>query len=111
MTQPSSAMAQPGGSSPKGVGAWKLRAEQFTTLINQAPLGVYLVDADFKIRDVNTMARPVFGDLADKGEGMDFATTIRHIWEPAYAAEVIEIFRRVLETGEPYATSERAEMR
>src|SRR5207342_3631796 len=29
------------------------RSEQFQTLLNQAPLGVFVVDADFRIRDVN----------------------------------------------------------
>ena len=31
----------------------QLRTAQFATLLNQAPLGVYLVDADFRIREVN----------------------------------------------------------
>ena len=30
-----------------------MRTAQFETLLNQAPLGVYLVDADFRIREVN----------------------------------------------------------
>ena len=37
------------------------RNAQFETLIGQAPLGIYLVDADFRISEVNPTARAVFG--------------------------------------------------
>ena len=37
------------------------RGEQFVTLLNQAPLGLYLVDSDFRIREVNPAALSVFG--------------------------------------------------
>jgi signal transduction histidine kinase/DNA-binding response OmpR family regulator len=32
---------------------FRLRTAQYETLLNEAPLGVYLVDADFRIREVN----------------------------------------------------------
>jgi len=38
---------------------------QFETLVNEAPLGVYLVDADFRIRQANPTATPVFGNIPD----------------------------------------------
>ena len=43
--------------------ALRYRSEQYETLFHQAPLGVYLVDADFRIREVNPVALPVFGDI------------------------------------------------
>ena len=55
--------------------AFRLRTEQFETLLMEAPLGVYLVDADFKIREANPQARVVFGDVPDL-IGSDFAETI-----------------------------------
>src|SRR5882672_6338903 len=45
---------------------------QFETLLNQAPLGIYMVDADFKIREVNPVALPLFGELRDSVLGRDF---------------------------------------
>src|SRR6476620_2975384 len=39
------------------------RSKQFETLWNQAPLGVYLVDADLRIAQVNPIALSVFGDI------------------------------------------------
>ena len=38
--------------------ALRHRSEQYLTLLNQAPLGVYVVDADFRIRDMNPVAIP-----------------------------------------------------
>ena len=34
------------------------RTEQFQTLLDRAPLGVYLVDDEFRIREVNPTALP-----------------------------------------------------
>ena len=40
--------------------ALRRRTEQFETLLNEAPLGVYLVDGDFRIRAANPSALHVF---------------------------------------------------
>jgi PAS domain S-box-containing protein len=89
----------------------RYRGEQFETLLNQAPLGVYLVDADFRIREVNPVALPVFGDIPGGVLGRDFDEVIHILWEKKYADEVVRIFRHTLETGESYVTPERAEFR
>ena len=52
------------------------RTAQFETLLNEAPLGVYLVDGNFRIRQVNPMALHAFGDIPDL-IGRDFAEVIR----------------------------------
>lgn len=91
--------------------ALRASQQQFETLLNQAPLGVYLVDSDFVIRHVNPIAAPVFGDVDGGCVGRDFDEVIHVLWDKDYADEVVGIFRRVLETGEPYITPERAEHR
>ncbi len=83
---------------------------QFETLLNEAPLGVYLVDEDFRIAAVNPVARPAFGDIPDL-IGRDFDAVMRVLWPTAYADEVVRIFRHTLETGEPYVVPERVEER
>jgi PAS domain S-box-containing protein len=83
---------------------------QFEALFNAAPVGVYLVDADLKIRQVNPKARPVFGDIPDL-IGSDFGEVVHALWPKPYAAEIVGRFRRTLETGEPYSVPERAEER
>ncbi len=86
---------------------------QFETLINRAPLGVYLIDADFRIREANPIARSVFGDAGspDGGIGRDFDEILHILWEREYADEVVRLFRHTLETGESFATPERGEQR
>jgi len=91
--------------------ALRYHAHQFETLINQAPLGVYLVDADFRIREVNPIALPLFGKIEGGVLGRDFDEIVHLLWEKEYADEVVRIFRHTIETGESYATPERAEFR
>jgi len=81
---------------------------QFETLLNQAPIGVYLVDAEFRIRQVNPTARLVFRDIPDL-IGRDFGEVIHIFRAKEYADEVVRLFRHTLETGEPYVTRERLE--
>src|ERR1700689_5566172 len=45
--------------------ALRRRTAQFETLLNEAPLGVFLIDAELRILEVNPPARAVFGDIAD----------------------------------------------
>jgi PAS domain S-box-containing protein len=87
------------------------RTAQFETLLNRAPIGVYLVGPDFRIREVNPTAVPAFGDIPGGIVGRDFDEIIHVLWEKRYADEIVEIFRRTLETGESYATPHRAETR
>ena len=91
--------------------ALRYQSEQHLTLLNQAPLGVYLVDADFRIAEVNPVAAPVFGEIPGGVIGRDFDEVIRILWDKEYADQIVAIFRRTLETGEPYVTPEHGERR
>ncbi|MGE5374754.1 MAG: PAS domain S-box protein, partial [Bacteroidota bacterium] len=88
----------------------QLRSAQFETLLNRAPLGVYLVDADFCLREVNPTARSVFGNIPHL-IGRDLDEVMHLLWEKKYADEVVRIFHHTLETGESYETAERIEYR
>jgi PAS domain S-box-containing protein len=90
--------------------ALRRRTTQFETLLNEAPMGVYLVDADFSIKAVNPTALPVFGDIPDL-VGRNFDEVIHILWPEDYAGEVVRLFRHTLETGEPYVASEHIEER
>jgi PAS domain S-box-containing protein len=79
-------------------------------LFDHTPLGAYLVDADFRLRAVNPIARPVFGDIPDL-IGRDFDDVIHILWPRDYADELVQRFRHTLETGETYATGEKIERR
>ena len=86
------------------------RARQFETLLNQAPLGVYLVDADFRLAQVNPAARSVFGNSPGL-IGRDFGEVMRILWPRHFADQLVARFRHTLETGEPYETSDASENR
>ncbi len=80
------------------------------SLLDQTPMGVYLVDADFRIRMVNSIAKEVFGAIPNL-IGLDFGVLVHQLWSTEYADEIVRLFRHTLETGEPYNTSERIEER
>jgi len=86
------------------------RTEQFETLLNEAPLGVYLVDGDLRIREMNPTAERVFGNIRNL-IGRDFDEVIHLLWSDTYADDVVKRFRHTLESGEPYLVPEQTEQR
>jgi PAS domain S-box-containing protein len=86
------------------------RNAQYETLFDQAPLGIFVVDTDMRISEVNPTARRVFGDPREL-IGQDFGQLMRTLWPKGYAQEILRLFRRTLATGESYFTAERAENR
>jgi signal transduction histidine kinase len=90
--------------------ALRQRSSQFETLVRQAPIGIVVLDAQFRIQQVNPVAVPVFGDIPDL-VARDYRDIMRKLWTHAYADEIIGIFKHTLETGEPYSTPKRAEYR
>ena len=80
------------------------------SLFDASPVGMYLLDAELRIRLVSRTARPVFGD---NGEliGSDFVAVIHSLWPPKIADEIVARFRHTLESGEPYIAPEFSEVR
>ena len=88
----------------------RLRTEQFETLFNDAPVGVYLVDADFCICQVNPRALSVFGPISGL-IGRDFAEVMHILWHPTQAEKTIARVRHTLRTGEALVLPELIEER
>jgi PAS domain S-box-containing protein len=89
--------------------ALRQRTAQFEILINEAPIGVYLVDADFRLRAVNPQASPMFAGVPAP-IGQDFGVVMNALRAGQHAREIVARFRHTLETGEPHAVAEgRAE--
>jgi PAS domain S-box-containing protein len=86
------------------------RTAQFETLLNEAPLGVYLVDADFRIREINPTAHIDYENDPNL-IGRDFEELTHNRWPKEYAEEIIGRFRHTLETGEPYFAAEHIQRR
>ncbi|MGD1074883.1 MAG: PAS domain S-box protein [Thermodesulfovibrionales bacterium] len=74
----------------------------FSELVERAPFGIYVVDSQFRIAQMNVGSqngaflnvRPVIG--------RDFAEAMHILWPEPVAAEIIAVFRHTLDTGEPY---------
>jgi PAS domain S-box-containing protein len=77
---------------------------QFETLLNEAPLGVMLVDEDFRVAAVNPIALPLIGE--SELIGRDFDSVVRTAWSAADAEEITQRFRHTLQTGEPHVVPE-----
>jgi PAS domain S-box-containing protein len=80
---------------------------QFETLLNEAPLGVFLVDESFRFVAVNPVALPLIGGSnAAELIGRDYDSVVRDAWPPEAADQIVRTFRHTLETGEPHVVPE-----
>ncbi len=75
----------------------------FSSLIAQAPGGVYVVDAEFRVLQVSAGARPTFASV-EPVIGRDFDEVMKTLWGPEVGPELVEIFRHTLATGERYVS-------
>lgn len=84
--------------------------ETFRHLVENAPFGVYAVDADFRLVQVSEGAKKIFQNV-NPLLGRDFAEVLRLIWEEPFASEAIAIFRETLASGETYHSARTVERR
>ena len=82
----------------------------FSALLSQAPIGVYVVDDQLRMIQVNPKALPAFKNVKPL-LGRSFAEVIRILWSKRVADTVETCFRHTLETGEPYQSPEFVERR
>lgn len=89
-----------------------LRASEalFSSLIERAPFGMYVVDAQFRLRQVNSRAMPVFATVAPL-IGRDFSEVIQILWGSEIGGQIVNIFRHTLKTGERYISPPFSERR
>ncbi|WP_431266565.1 ATP-binding protein [Roseateles chitinivorans] len=88
--------------------AFRLRTEQFETLLNEAPMGVFLVGHDgegLRMREANPTARATFGNPPDL-IGARFDALLERQWGHPLSDQIGSLFQRTLETGDPYHTPE-----
>jgi len=87
------------------------RGEQFETLLNAAPLGMFLLDAALRFVEVNPIAVPAFGAPPGGLLGRDFSEILHGLVGTREADALVEIFRHTLESGDSFVESERAVFR
>jgi diguanylate cyclase (GGDEF)-like protein/PAS domain S-box-containing protein len=88
----------------------RYRSEQFHALVEQAPMGVYLLDGSLRIVEANPTAQRMFAGVPDL-IGRDYEEVKRMLWPRKMADDVVQIARRTLATGIPYHEPEMAETR
>ncbi|MBI5270321.1 MAG: response regulator [Burkholderiales bacterium] len=82
--------------------AFRRSERTFFALIEHAPFGVYVVDAQLRLREVNHGAREGAFVNVRPLQGRDLAEALHTIWPDAVAREVHAAFVHTLRTGEPY---------
>jgi PAS domain S-box-containing protein len=82
----------------------------FSALVEQAPNGVYVVDGQFRLQQINARALPAFAKVEPK-IGRDFGEVMEILWGTELGAQLAGIFRHTLATGEPYRSPRFAEHR
>ena len=90
--------------------ALRRSAALFSALIEQAPVGVYVVDGKLCIQKANAVALPLFENVRPL-IGRDLSEVVHLIWAKKVAADIVALFRHTLKTGESYKSSEFAERR
>lgn len=84
--------------------------ETFFNLVQNAPFGIYIVDAEFRLAQISAGSRRVFTGV-EPLLGRDFAEILRIIWDEPFTSQAIERFRHTLATGEPYRSFDTTEQR
>jgi PAS domain S-box-containing protein len=85
-------------------------SQLFSTLIEQAPSGVYVIDALFKMSQINQLALPFFASVTPL-LGRDFSEILTIVWGQAVGAKLATIFRHTLQTGKRYVATDFTERR
>jgi PAS domain S-box-containing protein len=83
-------------------GAANRSQQTFTELVERAPFGIYVVDSQFRIAQMNTGSQAGAFRNVRPVIGRDFAEAMRILWPEPVAAGIIAAFRHTLESGEPY---------
>jgi PAS domain S-box-containing protein len=89
-----------------------LQASQslFSSLVEKAPFGMYVVDDHFRLQQVNTRALPMLGNVVPL-VGRDFTEVVTVLWGKEVGGRLADIFRHTLETGERYVSPPFTEQR
>jgi PAS domain S-box-containing protein len=80
-------------------------------LIQNAPFGVYIVDSELRIVQMNAQSQTGAFKNVQPVLGQDLDTPMRALWPEAVAARVLNHFRHTLQTGAPFRSRDFIERR
>jgi PAS domain S-box-containing protein len=78
-----------------------------SSLVEEAPLGMYVVNSRFQLVQANPPACAAFSNV-NPLLGRDFGEVLRAVWPPRIAEQLAARFRKTLRTGEFYQSSQFA---
>ena len=78
-----------------------LRTNQFETLLDASPVGIYLVNKDFKIKHYNQLASLKFSQQVDLYDA-DLKNLLFETLQETNAKTILKHFSKTLKTGIPY---------
>jgi PAS domain S-box-containing protein len=82
----------------------------FSTIIDQAPGAVFVLDSQLCFQQLNSRTLAVFGHLGQL-IGRPFAEVMDILWGVEVSKQILDIFRHTLETGERYIAPRFSEER
>ena len=82
----------------------------FSALTEQAPVGVYVVDGQLRLQQINPRARSAFNQVHPL-IGQDISEILRVLWPRRVADQFVRRFQHTLKTGAPYQSLDFAERR
>ncbi|HLJ94597.1 MAG TPA: PAS domain-containing protein, partial [Gemmataceae bacterium] len=85
--------------------------ETFIQLIERAPFGIYIVDANFRITHMNAGSQAQAFKNVRPVIGREVSEAMRILWPEPVAADILAHFRHTLDTGEPYYSANFAHPR
>ena len=71
-------------------------------LVERCPFGIYIVDSDFRIASMNAGSQTGAFANVSPAVGRQLDDAMRILWPEPLASDIIKVFRKTLETGEPY---------
>jgi len=84
---------------------WEAALEQnarlFSSLVEQAPMGVYVVDSELRIKQINSQALPVFKNIGSL-IGRAIEEVLEILWGAEMGRQLAGIFRHTLATGDRF---------
>lgn len=84
--------------------------DTFINLVENAPFGLYVVNAEFCLCQVSRASHNAFRQVHPL-IGRDFKEVVRTIWPEPFATKVLQHFQHTLDTGLPYAEPNTTEQR
>ncbi len=84
--------------------------DTLVSMIENAPFGMYVVDAEFRMWQVSKASQSAFSNTSPL-IGRDFGEVMHILWDEGFANEAIRRFRHTLQTGEPYVALNMTEQR